>query len=62
MPAIIMAILSLISSARGGNPAGATGLSQLGSLFGSLSDGIGSKSKSNPNLSERGYPSSRYGY
>lgn len=63
MPAIISliaTILGAISSARGNSTAESRAyLTQLGS---NISDLIGnSKRKVNPNLSDRGYPSSRFG-
>lgn len=62
MPALIMTILSLIASARGGNDSASAGLSQLGSSLSGLMNNLGSKSSSNPNLTQRGYPSSHFGY
>lgn len=60
MPALIAAILGLIASARGGNDAAASGITQLGSAIGGLMSNVGSRQ--NPNLTSRGYPSSRQGY
>lgn len=61
MPMLIASILGLIASARGGNDAAGPALTQLGSALGNFL-GQGSSRKINPNLTERGYPSSRQGY
>lgn len=55
---LIAQILQAVANARGNAPQNSGGLAQLGSTLGSLISQVGSR-KTNGNLSDRGFPSSR---